>query len=241
MAEIHGMPMIGHVYHRCKICPEVDEVIVATCDLEILDYITSQGGKAVMTGSHHERCTDRVVEALEVLHAENGFDPEVVVLVQGDEPMVVPDMISEALSPFSTDSNIKVVNLMGELQSRDEHDDPNEVKVVVDLKDRALYFSREPIPSHKKAGDVPVPMYKQVCIIPFRKDFLLEYSRLEPTPLEKVESVDMMRILEHGHTVQMVRTNHSSYAVDTPKDLAMVIEATKDDPFMPQYLKRSKS
>jgi 3-deoxy-manno-octulosonate cytidylyltransferase (CMP-KDO synthetase) len=126
---------------------------------------------------------------------------------------------------------------MAPLKSREEHEDPNEVKVVVDLQNFALYFSREPIPSRKK-GATSLPMFKQVCIIPFRRNFLLKFNQLAPTPLEFVESVDMMRILEHGYRVKMVRSEHTTYSVDTTKDLKKVIEEMADDPLVRSYIKQ---
>jgi 3-deoxy-manno-octulosonate cytidylyltransferase (CMP-KDO synthetase) len=123
---------------------------------------------------------------------------------------------------------------MAPLLSRAEHDDPNEVKVVVDLADNALYFSREPIPSWKK-GAKSLPMFKQVCIIPFRRDFLLKFNSLVPTPLEVAESVDMLRILEHGMTVRMVRTAARTVSVDTPQDLAAAEALMRGDALFASY------
>ncbi len=235
LKNILGMPMIGHVYHRCKMSNLLDEVYVATCDEEIKDYVESIGGQAVMTKNTHERCSSRTEEALLKIEKETGEKPEIVVMIQGDEPMVTPLMLQEAILPMKNDPTIDVLNLMSELQSKKEHEDPNEVKVVVDLNGNALYFSREPIPSWKK-GAKEVPMLKQVCVIPFRRDFLLTYERLTPTPLEIVESVDMMRVLEHGFKVKMIMTHTSSYAVDTENDLEVVQELMEHDELLTQYI-----
>jgi 3-deoxy-manno-octulosonate cytidylyltransferase (CMP-KDO synthetase) len=143
-----------------------------------------------------------------------------VVMVQGDEPMTHPDMIAEAVQPMLEDSTIRVVNLLGEIKDVAEFEDRNCIKVVCDLELNAMYFSREPIPTRSKTDNIPIG--KQVCIIPFRRDYLLEYTRLAPTPLEIAESVDMMRILENGMKVRMVPTKHVSQAVDTPDDLKKV-------------------
>lgn len=220
MAPILGKPMIGHVYERVAKSPVVDLVAVATCDREIYDYIESIGGAAVMTGSHHERASDRCAEALGKLEAELGCRYDIVVMVQGDEPMTHPDMIGEAVQPMLDNPDILVVNLLGEIKDDAEFEDRNCIKVVCDLQMNALYFSREPIPTRCKFDDVP--MGKQVCIIPFRRDFLLEYTRLQPTPLEVAESVDMMRVLEHGLRVRMVPTRYETQAVDTLADLQKV-------------------
>ena len=205
MALILGMPMIGHVYFRCKMCRLLNDVFVATCDKEIYDYIESIGGKAVMTADTHERASDRCAEAM--LKVEEHFKKtiEILAMIQGDEPMVYPEMIEEALQPMISDSNILITNLLGEMSSKEEFEDPNQVKVVVDLSGNALYFSREPIPSRKKYSG-QVPMFKQVPIIPFRRDFLAEYNRMGQTPLEIIESVDMMRIVENGLKIRMVKT-----------------------------------
>jgi 3-deoxy-manno-octulosonate cytidylyltransferase (CMP-KDO synthetase) len=220
MAPILGKPMIGHVFERVSKNPLLMLTAVATCDQEIADYIESIGGRSIMTGDHHERASDRCAEALEILEKEEGMIYDIVVMVQGDEPMIHPDMISEAINPMLEDSTCQIVNLLGEIESLAEFDDRNCIKVVCDLSGNALYFSREPIPTRSKVSDIP--MGKQICIIPFRRDFLLKYTEMEPTPIEIAESVDMMRVLEHGLKVRMVPTLYSSYAVDTPADLVKV-------------------
>lgn len=225
MAPLLGKPMIGHVYERVSQSPLLTATVVATCDQEIVDYIESIGGRAVMTGNHHERASDRCAEALAILEKEGGVVYDIVVMVQGDEPMTHPEMISEAVSPMLADPSLQIVNLLGQIESVAEFEDRNCIKVVCDLQGNALYFSREPIPTRSKVPDIP--MGKQVCIIPFRRDFLLEYTRMAPTPLEIVESVDMMRVLEHGLKVRMVSTKHSSHAVDTPADLEKVEKLMK--------------
>jgi len=220
MAKILGKPMIGHVYERVAKSSSLDMVAVATCDQEIFDYIESIGGKAVMTADTHERASDRCAEALVTLEQDQNARFDIVVMVQGDEPMTHPDMITAAVQPMLDDSSIQVVNLLGEIKDAAEFEDRNCIKVVCDIHGNALYFSREPIPTRSKADHVP--MGKQVCIIPFRRDYLIEYTRLDPTPLEIAESVDMMRVLEHGMKVYMMPTRHESYAVDTPEDLRKV-------------------
>ena len=235
LANIHGVPMIGHCYLRCKMSSTLDDLYVATCDDEIFEYVESIGGKAVMTKNTHERCSDRTEEAIETIEKNDNVRYDIVVMIQGDEPMVTPEMINQAVEPMMEDSSIQVLNLMGKLNTKEEHADPNEVKVVVDLKDYALYFSREPIPSPWKGAE-GIPMLKQVCVIPFRRDFLTTYQNLSPTPLEIVESVDMMRVLEHGFQVKMIHTDVKSYAVDTKEDLEFVEGLMKGDPLMAKYV-----
>lgn len=220
MALIHGKPMIGHVYERVSQSPVLSSTAVATCDKEIYDYICSIGGIAVMTKNIYERASDRCAEALLKLETANNVRYDIVVMVQGDEPMIHPNMIVEAVSPMLEDQSINVVNLMGEINDDEEFEDKNCIKVVCDQNFNALYFSREPIPTRCKTQNIPKG--KQVCVIPFRRDYLMEYTHLSPTPLEIAESVDMMRILEHGMKVRMVPTIHRTRAVDTPDDLLVV-------------------
>ena len=163
---------------------------------------------------------------------------DILVMVQGDEPMVHPEMIDESIQPMLDNPEIYITNLLGKINTLEEFEDPNEVKVVVDNSNRALYFSREPIPSRKK-GSLTVPMLKQVCIIPFARDFLLEYNSMTPTSLEIIESVDMMRILENGLQVQMVPTQHTTKAVDTIQDLEVVEKEMALDPLCETYLEKN--
>jgi len=217
MARILGKPMIGHVIERVSKSTKLTATAVATCDKEISDYIESIGGTAVMTSDRHERASDRCAEALGIIEKMNKTKYDIVVLVQGDEPMTHPEMIDEALAPMLNNSKIQITNLLGKINTMEEFEDRNCIKVVCDINGDALYFSREPIPTRCKIETVQ--MGKQVSIIPFRRDFLLEYTRMTPTPLEITESVDMMRILEHGMKVRMVPTKHITYSVDTPQDL----------------------
>jgi 3-deoxy-manno-octulosonate cytidylyltransferase (CMP-KDO synthetase) len=219
MAKILDKPMIGHVYENVTKCDLLSKTVVATCDEEILKYIESIGGHAVMTSDKHERASDRCAEALEILEQEDSNQYDIVVMIQGDEPMTQPEMISEALTPMLNNKDIIVTNLLGDILNKKEFENRNCIKVVCDLESYALYFSREPIPT-RKYGEVT--MKKQVCVIPFTRDFLLEYTKLPPTPLEISESIDMMRILEHGKKVKMVPTKYQTHPVDTKDDLAHV-------------------
>ena len=221
LAEINGMPMIGHVYKRSKNSQILDEVYVATCDQEIYEYIESINGKAIMTAESHERASDRSAEALDIIEKQNDNKIDIVVMIQGDEPMIHPEMIDLSVQPLLTENNIDAVNLMAKINSDNEWNDPNEIKVVVDKNSNALYFSREPIPSNKKY-DGKITAFKQVCIIPFTRLGLKKYLSLPETDLEIIESIDMNRILENGGIVRMVLTAHETFAVDTPEDLEKV-------------------
>ena len=237
LVEILGMPMIGHVALRTAMSKTLSATYIATCDEEIMDYAKTIGIPAIMTADTHTRCTDRTAEAVEKIEAQTGKKVDIVVMVQGDEPMTTPEMIDAALEPMLKDSSINVVNLMADIENLADFENPNEVKVVVNLKDEALYFSREPVPSRKKGVD-QVPMRKQVCIIPFRRDYLTRFNSLAETPLEVIESVDMMRILEHGEKVQMVYTKARSGSVDTADDKIAVEKAMQNDVLLPRYLKK---
>ena len=221
LAKILDKPMIEHVYKNVEKCELLTKTVVATCDEEIFDFIKSINGQVVMTSDKHERASDRCAEALAFLEQDDNVLYDIVVMVQGDEPMTHPDMITEALTPMLENPEIVVTNLMGDITSDDEFDDRNCIKVVCDLENNALCFSREPIPTRRFGN---VPMKKQVCVIPFTREFLLQYTRLSPTPLEIAESVDMMRVLENGEKVKMVPTKHHTYPVDTETDLARVEE-----------------
>lgn len=238
LAKIQGIPMIGHVYFRSKMSKLLEDIYVATCDREIAEYVEGIGGKVIMTADSHERASDRTAEALTKIEAIIDRRVDIVVMIQGDEPMLRPEMIDEAAQPIIDDDSIFVSNLMAPLKSSKEHDDKNEVKVVVDKQNFALYFSREPIPSRWKIGD-EVLKQKQVCVIPFYREFLLKFNGLDPTPLEVAESVDMMRVLEHGYRVKMIKTNHDVYSVDTEQDRQKVETLMENDELIPLYRKWS--
>lgn len=231
LADIHGMSMIEHIYRRCAMCPEVDQVFIATCDEQIVDSTSIFGGQALMTSPDHQRATDRVAEAVRNLVNP----PEIAVMVQGDEPMVTPEMLTRALEPILS-GEAEYVNLMAPIESQEEFLSENTIKVVVDNVSDALYFSRSPIPNTnhgERRGDSFGN--KQVCIIPFTRQSLMDYSSWDQTPLEIAESVDMMRILENGRKVRMVPISQGSVAVDTREDLERVRKLMLSDSLMKEY------
>lgn len=234
LEKIVGMPMIGHCYKRSVMCKSISETYVATCDIEIKNYIDSIGGKTIMTSNSHERATDRTAEAMMKIEKETKKKVDIVVMIQGDEPMITPEMISLSLKPFSKNKSTKVVNLYSDIKTIEEFNNPNEVKVVIDNNENALYFSREPIPSRKKGVD-KVPMYKQVCIMPFQRDYLLEFNDTKQTTLEIIESIDMLRTLENRDIVKMVYVNNTTYSVDTKQDLDNVEKLMKKDSLIKKY------
>jgi 3-deoxy-manno-octulosonate cytidylyltransferase (CMP-KDO synthetase) len=232
LASLLGQPMIEHVVRRAMLCPILDAVYVATCDEEIRSVVEAFGGNVLMTSAAHERASDRVAEAAERIEAD------IVVMVQGDEPMITPGMIEAAVIPMLQDSSVMCVNLACRIVSREEYVDPNTIKVVTNVHGDGLYFSRASIPAINFSSDMEEgrpPVFKQVCVIPFRRDFLREFARLTPTPLEQAESIDMLRLIEHGHRVRLVETAAVTHAVDTPDDLRLVESLMKNDPLVRLY------
>jgi len=235
LASILGCPMIEHVYRRTILCKALNAVFIATCDKEIFESVESFGGQAIMTSPTHECASDRVAEAAADL------DCDIVVMIQGDEPMTHPQMIEESLTPFSNKNDkIDCVNLMARIKNEQEFEDPNTIKVVMDKNGFALYMSREPIPGRHRKPFNQIPAFKQVCIIPFTAAALQKFSRLASTPLEMAESVDMMRFIGHGLRVKMVETSFSTHAVDTPDDLKLVEDLLIKDPLTKKYLNSIK-
>lgn len=234
LAKILGIPMLRHAYFRSKMSNVIDDLYVATCDQEIVSYVHAIGGKAIMTADTHERALDRTATVMLKVERNTEQKVDIVVMIQGDEPMLYPEMIDSSIRPIVEDVDIQVVNLMASLKSREEHDDPNEVKVLADRANFALHFSREPIPSRKK-GAKEVSMYKQICIIPFRRDFIVKFNEITQTHLEITESVDMIRVLEHGYKVKMIMTDKDTYSIDTHEDLARVEKMIQRDIFFDTY------
>ena len=237
LKSIKGVPMIGHVYLRTAMAESLTDCWVCTCDEEIKDYIESIGGKAVMTADTHERCSERCAEAMLKIEEQTGDKIDIVVMVQGDEPLVTPAMIDVATKALvdDVDNGTGVACLMGVIKTKEHHNDPNAIKVIVNKNNRALFMSREPIPTHHR--DDPVgPWLNQVCIIPFTRDYLLKFNDMEPTKLEIAESIDLNRCLEHGHNVQMAMSPDLAVSVDTPEDLVKAEAKMDEDTLVSKYL-----
>jgi 3-deoxy-manno-octulosonate cytidylyltransferase (CMP-KDO synthetase) len=234
LAKIRGIAIVEHVYRRVQMSEAIDDAWVATCDLEIFDYCSARSIPVLMTSPHHERASERMAEAVEILDRNAGRQVDVAVLVQGDEPMIVPEMMDELLAPFYAGDEAEVFNLIQRIDSEEEFLDANCVKVVFNALNAAMYLSREPIPSPKKfTGDMP--KWKQLGIIAFRAKALVNYASLAPSPLEIIESVDVNRLLEHGLELRVVSTEHKTRAVDTPDDLAAVRELMAADYLVTKY------
>jgi 3-deoxy-manno-octulosonate cytidylyltransferase (CMP-KDO synthetase) len=233
MANILGVPMIGHCYFRSKFCEMLDDLYVATCDEEIKEYIDSIDGNVIMTSDKHERATERTAEALLNIEKINNTKYDIIVMIQGDEPLINPKMIEEVIQPLLNGKR-HVSNLMSILKSTDEIENPNNVKVVISKQNNALYMSREPIPSIKKYKS-KLDFYRQLGLIAFSRDSLLKFISLETTPLEIIESVDMNRFLENEISIYMKITNYDSDAVDDKSDLARVVDKMNNDDLFKKY------
>jgi 3-deoxy-manno-octulosonate cytidylyltransferase (CMP-KDO synthetase) len=205
--------MIEHVYRRAAAAPSVNAVVVATDDVRIAAAVEGFGGVARLTRSSHPSGTDRLAEVAEDLSCE------IVVNVQGDEPLIEPEMIEEVIEPLDGDPSLHMSTLRRSISDHADYLDPNVVKVVVDRDGNALYFSRAPIP-HARGGAMTA--YAHVGLYGYRRSFLLAYARLQPTPLELAESLEQLRALEHGFRIRTIETQYESIGVDTPEDLERV-------------------
>jgi len=230
LKSILGLSMIEHVRRRALLCGILDDVLVATCDREIAEEVTRFGGKVVMTSDQHESCVDRVAEAAK------GISAEVIINLQGDMPLLHPNILERLVAPFQQEKELKFTDMMGPIENAEEINNYNVVKVIVGLSGNSLYYSREPIPSLKKeSSEHSMPRYKQFGINAFRRESLMIFSDLPRTPLEKVESVDMLRLLENGFIVRMVSSPYPVVGVDTPQDLKRAEEMLKQDSLFCKY------
>lgn len=232
LAPLLGLALVLHVHDRCRLTEGLERVVVATCDDEIRAAVEAHGGEAVMTSDTHPGCVDRTEEA--IANLQLGLtDDDLVLMVQGDEVMVTPQMNADIIEAYAADGG-PVVNLASRLQDAADLDDPNTVKVVADPGGRALYFSRAAIPS--RARGETAPAYQQTGIIAFSHAFLHRFGRLAQTPLEKLERIDMLRVLEHGLNVRMVFTEQETVGVDTPADLKRAEEMLRREPLTRRYM-----
>ena len=212
LAEIAGKPMIVRVWERAKRVRGIDRVLVATDSARIAEAVRAAGGEAVMTSPDCASGTDRCAEAV------RGFPGvEVVINVQGDEPLLDPEAV-ETLARAFEDPSVRMATLARPLHP-EERENPNVVKVVCDLRGNALYFSRAPIPFVRGSGAEPLA---HVGLYGYRRDFLELFAELPPTPLELTERLEQLRALEHGHAIRVLRTEYRSIGVDTPEDLERV-------------------
>ena len=214
LADICGKPMICRVLERASRAQKPEKVIVATDDERIYNAVRAEGGEALLTRADHPTGTDRLAEV-----AEAYPEVDLIVNVQGDEPLIEPSVIDDLIVPFEMDENLPMATVMVRMDDAAEQLNPNNVKVIVDKLGYALYFSRSLVPYPRAAAG---PVYKHIGIYAYRRDFLLRYARLEPTPLERAESLEQLRALENGYGIRVLETDCRFVGVDTPEDLALV-------------------
>ncbi len=230
LADILGKPMIQYVYEGVRQSKWIDEVIIATDDQRIEEAVRSFGGKAVMTSPTHFTGTDRVAEVAKKLKSE------IIVNVQGDEPLIKGNVIDKAIRPLVVDETIQMSTLMTRIEEVKDWLNPHIVKVVVDQKNFALYFSRSPIPFPRElqigrlesnpfgtSRPLPKRVFKHIGVYVFRRKFLLHFSKMKPTPLEKLEKLEQLRALENGFRIKVNLVDYEPLSVDTPEDLQGII------------------
>lgn len=212
LARIGDRPMVQRVYEAAKRCPDFAKVVVATDSERIADCVQQFGGAVEMTRSDHVTGTDRVAEVAERY-------PEMIAIanVQGDQPFVTPEMLTQLVSPYLSGESPPMTTLACPLDMSKAYPDPNSVKVICDRQSNALYFSRSPIPYFRQAGNVPV--FHHLGLYAFDRAFLSKYAQLQPTPLEKCEGLEQLRVLEHGFTIRVCVTENLVLEINTPEDL----------------------
>ena len=216
LKDIAGKPMVVRVYERASQAGLVNETLVATDDERIKVAVEAAGGKAMLTRVDHATGTDRLAEV-----AEAYPEVDLIVNVQGDEPLIDPGLIDELAGLFANEPELAMATVKTEMEDEAEQKNPNNVKVVCDKAGYALYFSRSLMPYPRKGG---CPVYKHIGIYAYRRDFLLHYAKMEPTPLEQAESLEQLRALENGYRIKVVETKAKFVGVDTVEDLERVNE-----------------
>ena len=216
LKDIAGKPMVVRVYERASKAARVDEVLVATDDERIKAAVEAAGGRAMLTRADHPTGTDRLAEV-----AETYPEVDVIVNVQGDEPLIEPALIDKLAEQFESAPELQMATVKTRIEDEEEQKNPNNVKVVCDQQGYALYFSRSLMPYPRKEG---CPVFKHIGIYAYRRDFLMKYAKMAPTPLEKAESLEQLRALENGYRIKVVETSSHFVGVDTAEDLAKVNE-----------------
>ena len=220
LARIMGKPMIQHVVERAQQVPLLSRVVVATDDERIAQVVESFGGSWVMTRSDHATGTDRLAEAAQMLPIS---DNDVIVNIQGDQPLFPAEIIEQVARPLIDDPSLPMSTLIYKIVRPEEITDPNHVKTVFDCHGNALYFSRSSIPFQRDPGGAEQPTYyKHLGFYAYRKGFLVTFVGLPEGQWERFEKLEQLRALEFGYTIRVVLTGHDSVEVDTPEDLVRV-------------------
>lgn len=222
LVSILGVPMIEHVRRRVAKMDLFSEVVVATCDSEIQQIVEAAGGKAIMTSDKHERAADRVEEAAHKVNSD------IIVMVQGDEPMVVEEPLRALVDPFFKDESVGCTCLVYPIKDPKDLPSPNIVKTVQSRSGNLIYFSRSIIPGNEVRPDFPY--LKQSGIMAFTKERLHKFAKLESTPLEQKESCDMLRYIEHDLPILGIYSEAETKGVDVPEQVAELETAIKADP-----------
>ena len=222
LIDLCGKPMIQHVYERAKEATLVTDVIVATDHEHIAEAVRKFGGKVMMTPSSLRSGSDRIAHAAKTLP-----EAEIIVNVQGDEPLIVPQMIDEAIKPMVDDRNIQVGTLVKKITSAEELKNAGTVKVVIDTNGFAIYFSRSPIPYLRDSAEIDTwhrehLYYKHIGLYVFRREFLLTFASWQESTLEQAEKLEQLRIIEHGYKIKATATTYDSVPVDTAEDAQRV-------------------
>lgn len=225
LADIHGKPMIQHVYERAGKCQKLDDLLVATDDRRIAQAVKAFGGKSVLTRNDHESGTDRIFEASESLGL---IDSDIVVNIQGDEPLLVPEMIEQLAGALRSSSDRKMATLAFVSHDREEYLNPNVVKVVTDSNGCALYFSRSPLPYFRNDLN-NLGFLKHLGFYAYRQSFLRIFTELPPGRLEKAEKLEQLRAMEHGYSIHVVLSPVETHGVDTPEDLEKILKTIPQD------------
>jgi 3-deoxy-manno-octulosonate cytidylyltransferase (CMP-KDO synthetase) len=229
LKRILDLSIIEHVYHRACMAALPGEVFIAACDEAVRQVVEAVGGRVVMTDPDVPRPALRVAQAMDALGL---VDEDIIVTVQGDEPLIRPEMIDQAIAAFLDHPDDLCVCLMAPC-TEDEWLDPNEIKVIADRRGYAKYMSRSPIPSNTRHD--PGPRFKQVCVFPFTVRSLRRFLALEETPCERAESIELLRGIEHGLPIKMVETHWQTKSVDTEADRLLVEEMMRVDDLYPRY------
>jgi 3-deoxy-manno-octulosonate cytidylyltransferase (CMP-KDO synthetase) len=213
LVEVAGKPLVQWAYERACLAKSLEEVWVATDDERIRRVVEAFGGRVMMTAKNHRSGTERAAEIAALI------DAEVFVNIQGDEPLIAPSTIEAVCGCFRKDGKLQVATARIRMDSPADACNPNIVKVVVDHAGRALYFSRSPVPYHRQEA---ASFYKHIGIYGYRRSFLLRLKNLKPSPLESAESLEQLRFLENGITIEVTTVSEDSLGVDTPEDLERV-------------------
>jgi len=232
--QIAGKPLLWHVWERCRRARKIESTIIATDDMRIAEAAFAWGAEVALTSPKHQSGTDRIAEV-----AKHAKDFSLIINVQGDEPLVDPQLLNRLISTLQQNRQIAIVTAAHPFENPQDALSPHQVKVVIDRTGNALYFSRAPIPSTKGGG--PSLFLRHQGIYGFRREMLLQFVKWKPTPLEQAESLEQLRALENGVRVHVLVTKHGSPGVDTPADAEAVAASLRKSPTSPAGRRLQKS